>query len=129
MRPLMYGYMRVSEDTPERDAQQMELVLKDYAEREGFCYVTTFCEYVPGSQGAFIELTEELKRAEARNVIMPSLSHLSTHPLLRDHLVERLALVADAYVVALDELTSSPTAAERRLPDDNDSGSGPPSDQ
>lgn len=81
MRPLMYGYMRVSEDTPANDVQQMELVLKDYAEREGFCYTTTFCEYVPGSQGAFIELIEELKRDEARNVIVPSLSHLSTHPL------------------------------------------------
>lgn len=40
-------------------------------------------EYVPGSQGAFIEMTEELKRIEARHVIVPSLSHLSTHPILR----------------------------------------------
>jgi hypothetical protein len=126
----MYGYMRVGEDIPVSDEQQMELVLKDYAEREGFCYVTTFCEYVPGSMGAFIELTEELQRAEARNVIMPPLSHVSTHPMLLDHLVERLTVAADAYVVALDELTSTPTAAERSLPDDNDPGrSGPPNDQ
>ena len=102
MKPLMYGYMRVGEDTPVSDEQQMELVLKDFAQREGFCYATTFCEYVPGSQGAFTELTEELKRTEARHVIVPTLDHLSAHRMLRDSMVERLEIDASTCVWTLE---------------------------
>jgi DNA invertase Pin-like site-specific DNA recombinase len=103
----MYGYMRVSEDTPDNDVEQMELVLKDYADREGFCYATTFQEYTPGSQAAFAELVEELKRAEARHVIVPTLDHLSAHRILRGSMVERLEIEASACVWTLDGSGSS----------------------
>jgi Resolvase, N terminal domain len=126
VKPLIYGYLRVEGDTPDDDVDQVEQQMMRAAEVEGFCYATTFYEYLSGSHAAFLELIETLKRADARHVIVPSLSHLSTHPMLQDHLLERLSLAADAYVVALDELSPIPTAAERSLPDDNDSGRATP---
>ncbi len=102
MKPLIYGYMRVADDTAEHDAEQMDLVLRDYAEREGYCFVTTFCETVSGGQAAFGVLIEELKRADARHVIVPVLDHLAHNPDRRDALIARLALEAQAVVIPLD---------------------------
>lgn len=102
VKPLIYGYMRVTDDMPSSDVDQVELVFRDYAGREGFCFVTTFCEYVNGSQSAFVELIEELKRSEARHVVVLALDHLSAHSLLRRHMVERLELEAQAVVIPLD---------------------------
>lgn len=62
--------------------------------------MATFCEYNSGSHAAFGELTEELCRAEAHDVIVPSLSHLSDHPLVRDAMLTWLVFHANARVVA-----------------------------
>lgn len=99
MKPLMYGYIKIESDTPDNDVRQMELVLKDYAEREGYDFGTIFYEY-NGDGRALAELVEELKRSEARHVVMPSISHLSTHAILCDN---RLALIegVDAQVHTL----------------------------
>jgi DNA invertase Pin-like site-specific DNA recombinase len=121
VKPLIYGYMRVNENISASDQQQVERTFQNYAEREGFCYATTFCEYVPGSLAAFVELMEALKRAEARHVVVPSLSHLSAHPILRAELIDQLASAADATVFALDEVTTTPTTTERSVRDDNGS--------
>jgi hypothetical protein len=102
VKPSIYGYMRVADDMPDNDVEQTELVFRDYAERAGYCFVTTFCEYITGSQGAFVELIEELKRAEAHRVVVLGLDHLSAHPILRRHMVERLELEAQAVVIPLD---------------------------
>lgn len=101
LKPLIYGYMRVANDLPEADVEQMELVLRDYAEREGYCFVTTFCEYVGGSQGAFSELVDALKRAEAHHIIVPVLDHLAHNPYLRESMIARLQYEAQAIVIAL----------------------------
>lgn len=90
MKPLAYGYMRVTDDHDDDQIRQMERGLHKLADAESFCLVSTFYGYQPGYHGALIELVEELKRAQARHVVVPSLDHLSAHPLLRDHRIMRL---------------------------------------
>jgi DNA invertase Pin-like site-specific DNA recombinase len=104
VKPLIYGYMRVASDTTDDDVDRIEAQMKRFAEVEGFCYATTFYEYQSGSQAALSELTEELKRAEARHVVVPSFAHLSAHPILCSHMVERLEIDADAQVLAMGDL-------------------------
>ncbi|MEV7321235.1 recombinase family protein [Streptomyces sp. NPDC093970] len=103
MKPLMYGYLRAPDDVPDDELAHTVEELKRYAATEGFCYATTFFEYQDGSRAAFEELTAELKRAEARHVVVPSMDHLSSHRLLRSHMVERLELDANALVLTPGE--------------------------
>ncbi|MGH3613679.1 MAG: recombinase family protein [Pseudonocardia sp.] len=98
MKPLIYGYVRVTDDLDDPEIHRMERVLQALAETEGFCFVTTFHDYQPGYHGGFDELIRELQRADAHHVVMPSLEHLAQHPILRDLILIRLARDADAYV-------------------------------
>lgn len=93
--------MRVAGDAPDDELDDIEQQMRRFAETEGFCYVTTFHEQPNGSQAAFSELAEELQRAEAHHVLVPSMSHMSTHPMLLAHMVARLELDAGAHVVEL----------------------------
>ncbi|MFD8611978.1 hypothetical protein [Streptomyces sp. NPDC059631] len=99
VQPLMYGYMRAPDDVPDGELTEAVEGMKRFAEAEGFCYATTFFECVSGMQSAFTELIQELKRAEARHVVVPTLDHLSGHRILRDNMVERLELDANAHVL------------------------------
>jgi len=107
VKPLIYGYMRVSEETPDDDIEQVEACMRRFAAVVGFCYATTFFEYQYGLQAAFDELAGELDRCGARHVVVPSLSHLSAHPMLCCLMIDRLELGAGAQVHALDELPVS----------------------
>jgi len=111
MKRLMYGYLRLTDDLDDQAIQQMERGLRDLAEAEGFCLATTFCEIQNGWHGAFSELTEELKRAEAHDAVVPSLDHISRHPILRDHLLTRLEHDAQAQVWVVE-----PSAARTSRP-------------
>jgi hypothetical protein len=91
VKPLMYGYLRVTDDLADEDICRMELGLQILADDEGFCFATTFYKYESGYHGsAFSELLAELKRAEAHHVVRPSVDHLSRHPILRDQMLTRL---------------------------------------
>jgi DNA invertase Pin-like site-specific DNA recombinase len=98
----MYGYMRAPDDMPDDELDHAVHEMQRFAETEGFCYATTFFEYQPGSHLAFAELIQELKRAEARHVVVPSLAHLSSHRILLCSMVERLELDASAHVLTPD---------------------------
>lgn len=98
MKPLMYGYLRVTDDLPDEAIQHMERQLRALAEAEGFCFATTFHEYGPGDYGALAELTEELRRTDARHVVVLSLDHVSRHRLLREHVLAGLEFRANAQV-------------------------------
>ncbi|GHJ41358.1 hypothetical protein Sm713_69670 [Streptomyces sp. TS71-3] len=102
MKPLIYGYMRSPDEVSDSELDHALSEMERFAEAEGFCYATTFFECQEGSRSAFEELVAELKRAEARHVVVPSLDHLSGHQLLRDHMVERLERVANACVLTPD---------------------------
>lgn len=104
VKPLMYGYMRVIPEAEDEELDGVVQQMKTFAELEGFCYTTTFFEYTSGSHAAFEELTEELKRAEARHVVVPSFAHLSAHPLICNHMAERLERDANPQVLPLDNL-------------------------
>ena len=100
MKPLIYGYIKVQADTPDNDVRQMELVLKDYAEREGYCFATIFYEHDTDGR-ALAELIQELKQADAHDVVMLSLAQLSSHPLLCDQRVALIEVDADAQIHTL----------------------------
>jgi DNA invertase Pin-like site-specific DNA recombinase len=100
VKPLMYGYMRAPDDVPDDELDRTVDEMQRFAETEGYCYAATFFEYEPGSRAAFDELIQELKRAEARHVVVPSLEHLSSHRLLCSSMVERLGADANAFVLA-----------------------------
>lgn len=103
MKPLIYGYLRVTDELADIDICRMERGLQDLADAEGFCFAITFYESVSGYHGAFSELLEELKRAEAHHIVTPSLDHLSRHPILRDQMLTRLERGANAQVWAVDD--------------------------
>lgn len=98
MKPLIYGYLRITDDLDDRQVCRMECGLQKFAEMEGFCFATTFHEYQTGYLGAFDELTRELQRADAHHVVVPSLEHLSGHLLLRETMLTRLVRDAGAQV-------------------------------
>lgn len=99
VKPLIYGYLRAPDEMPDDELDRLVSELQRYAEAEGFCYATTFFEYQAGSRSAFEELVAELKRAESRYVVVPSLEHLSSHRLLLSSMVERLETDANAHVL------------------------------
>jgi len=96
IRPLIYGYARVDEENDDEQIRRMQHAFSRLADAEGFCFATTFYDDTPGWHGAFFELVDELTRAGAHHVVVPSLCHLSAHPLLRRQLITRLVLAADA---------------------------------
>lgn len=98
MRPLIYGYLRVVDDRDDREVRRRERGLQAHAEAGGFCFVTTFHEYQTGYHGGFDELVAELRRAQARHVVVPSLEDLARHPILREVMLGRLARDADAHL-------------------------------
>ncbi|MEU0521903.1 recombinase family protein [Streptosporangium sp. NPDC006007] len=102
MKPLIYGYLRAPDETPDDELDRLVSELQRFAEAEGFCYATTFFECQEGSRSAFEELVAELTRAEARHVVVPSLEHLSGHRLLCGQMIERLECVANACVLTPD---------------------------
>lgn len=91
MKPLIYGYMRITEDLEDDELHQLERGLEKLVYAEESSLTKTCYERQPGYYGTFYELTQELKRAQARHVVVPSLDNLSTHPLLREQLLMRLA--------------------------------------
>jgi len=103
MRPLMYGYMRVHDAEEDNTILQLEAELRNFAVRNGFCFGTIFHEHVPGSYAAFDELIEELQRADAHHVIVPSTRHLAENRILRESLLSRLDSHAQARVLELGD--------------------------
>lgn len=57
MKPLIYGYMRVTEDLADDELQELERGLEKVVEAEGFSLTETYYEYQPGYYGTFYELT------------------------------------------------------------------------
>ncbi|MGH3695740.1 MAG: recombinase family protein [Pseudonocardiaceae bacterium] len=90
MKPLAYGYLRITQECDDEEIRQLERGLQKLAESEGFCLTETRYEYQTGYYGTFYRLTAELKRAQIHHVIVPSLDHLCAHPLLRAQLLMRL---------------------------------------
>lgn len=97
MKSLIYGYMNVADGLDDQEIRRAEGGFREFAETKGFCFAATFHEYERGL-AAFDELTCELVRAEAHDVVVPSLGHLSAHPLLRIDMLTRLGREANAHV-------------------------------
>jgi DNA invertase Pin-like site-specific DNA recombinase len=102
-KPLAYGYLRVQSDTDDQTLDSLEKGLKNYAEAHGYELATIFQELASGRFNAWDELLAELKRADAHDIIVPSLDHLTRHPLLRRTLLDRAEYDAKADVHELGD--------------------------
>jgi DNA invertase Pin-like site-specific DNA recombinase len=114
MQRQIYGYLLVPEDADDNDVCRVERALRDFAERKGFSFVTTFYDSEPSLRPALGRLIEELKRSEARHVVMPSLHHLARHRLLRESRLATIEFEADAEMCELDSPGSTCSFAPRR---------------
>jgi hypothetical protein len=99
--PLAYGYMRVPRDVADDKVRRMEYELRRFAEHQGFCFATIFYEFNCGLFDAFYELIQELQRADAHEVVMPTYRHLARSMMLQNSLLARLEFDADANVHVL----------------------------
>lgn len=90
MTPLIYGYIRVTEDLDDDEVQHLERDLDKLAEAKGFCLTEIRHEDQRGYHGTFYHLIAELKQAPERHLVVPSLDHLSAHPLLQEQMIMRL---------------------------------------
>lgn len=103
IQPLAYGYMRMPCDADDQVIRILERRLKTYAEEHGFCFATIFHEHQSSTRAAWDELATELRRADAHHVIVPSLSHVSSHSILRISMLSQLEEDAKAEVLELSD--------------------------
>lgn len=99
MKPGIYGYIRVTDEEWDEETIRLERDLRNFAEKAGFCVARMFYEDDSGSYTAFHELADELERAEVHHVLVPSLIHLSNHPLLRRSMLIHLEDHASARIL------------------------------
>lgn len=83
MKPLIYGYMRVGWSVGDQVVADLDLRLQDHAERLGFTFAAVFHESDLDAMDAWFELKMELRRADCRHVIVPSMNHVSSDLFLR----------------------------------------------
>lgn len=89
-RPLAFGYMSLLTQEVDEDLGELEAVMRERAEQDGYRFVTIFHEYPNGSFAGFSELVQALEKTGARHVIAPTLEHISSHSLILNHLLDRL---------------------------------------
>ncbi|WP_228803731.1 hypothetical protein [Nocardia higoensis] len=105
MEALIYGYVR--DDLAEGHHEELEAKMSSLAREEGLCFAATFHEETGGDGTAFVELTQELRRADAHHVVVPSLDHLAGQTIPRDILIAKLAQDAAARVWTIDDAPRS----------------------
>ncbi|GIH68835.1 hypothetical protein Mth01_10880 [Sphaerimonospora thailandensis] len=113
----MYGYMRLHDGEADQAIRDREKAMKRFAEAEGYHLVTIFYEDEPGRFPAFTELLDELQRAEAYDVVVPTLNDLSGHRLIRSFMLEKLEDLAGAAVHVMGAKHEKSTARPGRLGD------------
>lgn len=110
MEALIYGYLR--DDLAEGHREELEAKMSSLAREEGLCFAATFHEETGGDGAAFAELTQELRRADAHHVVMPSLDHLAGQTIPRDILIAKLAQDAAARVWTIEDAPRAAAVCE-----------------
>jgi hypothetical protein len=101
--PLAFAYMRVPCTVADEKVRRMELRLRTFADNLGLRLAGIFCEYVCGAHDAFDDMIAELRRTDARHVLIPTFGHLATNLLLQNSFLFRLESDAGAEVFELTE--------------------------
>ncbi|MEV6427589.1 hypothetical protein [Nocardia sp. NPDC051463] len=101
MEALIYGYLR--EDLADGRSAELEDAMSTLAREAGLCFAATFHESTSGDGAAFAELTQELKRADAHHVVVPSLDHFAGQTIPRCVLLAKLTREAAAKVWTIDD--------------------------
>ncbi|MGV9617087.1 hypothetical protein [Nocardia xishanensis] len=108
MEALIYGYLR--DDLADGHSEELERAMSTFARAEGLCFAATFHEAAAGDGTALAELTQELKRADAHHVVVPSLDHFAGQTIPRDILIAKLAHEAAAQVWTVEEVNATSVA-------------------
>lgn len=98
MKPLIYGYMRVTDDMEDLEVLLIEQALTTFVNVEGYCLGAIFYEYDSSTHAAFAELVRELQRSEAHHVVVPSLEQLADCQIVQALMVDQVELDAGAAV-------------------------------
>lgn len=97
MTRLIYGYMRLSDDLCDESVYRIERTIRMFAVARGSRLAAIYADDQVGFYGAFYALIAEVQRQPgSRDVIVPSLDHLSRHPMLLDQMFQRLTVDARA---------------------------------
>lgn len=123
VRPVAYGYMRVFCDVTDQQVYALEHDMRRFAQASGFRILTIFHEIDSGSHEAFYELGEAMRRADVRDVVVPSLRHLSTNRALRGVLLDCLeeSFQADVHLLNAPQAQGDTNVTDRGSTND---GSG-----
>ncbi|RBO94357.1 hypothetical protein [Nocardia puris] len=111
MEALIYGYVR--DDLAEGRSAELEDAMCTLARSEGLCFAATFHESTGGDGTAFAELTQELRRADAHHVVVPSLDHFAGQTIPRDILIAKLAQDAAAQVWTVEDVEAAAQRVRR----------------
>ncbi|MER0445989.1 recombinase family protein [Streptomyces sp. NPDC051644] len=91
MRPVIYGYMRLTATDVEGDeSERVRRQLATYAEREGFTLDQVFTEHISANESAFQAMLDAIRRTDVKNVIVPSLWHFARLPGLQNAMREHI---------------------------------------
>lgn len=91
----IYGYMRACESTPEAEIMRDELLLFQWAQREGYDLAVIYQEEQEGSIAFLTDLIRELQLTGDAAVVVPSMQHFGTSRVLQEHLSAYLVHCAD----------------------------------
>jgi hypothetical protein len=89
MKPLMVGYIRAHLMMTEHELANAKQDLADFAVKEGYTLGRIYVERVDRAPAAFQTLMDEVRRHEAKAVVVPGLHHLAVlgaPSTLKDHL-------------------------------------------
>ncbi|MYV55481.1 hypothetical protein [Streptomyces sp. SID3212] len=116
MKPLIYGYMRLFSDVTDQQVYATEQEMRRFAQAAGFQLAAVFHDVESGSHEAFYELGVALRRADAHDVVLPSLPHLSTNDVLQDALLDCLEdrFQAQVHVLATPATQDNLSPADKR---------------
>ncbi|WP_063063041.1 hypothetical protein [Nocardia violaceofusca] len=96
MKPLLYGYLRL--DVAGERIGECEGRIRSFADREGYDLGMVFHERRWG-RAALDALIAELRRAECRDVVVPTVDHLTAPDAVRQAVESRLWCEAGAGVL------------------------------
>lgn len=88
--PCCFGYLRLSDGLSDQEVGQMERIVRRLARLAGMHLISIFTDGQPGCYSALNDLMEEVRRTPIHHVIVPSLDHVSSHPLIQALLLDRL---------------------------------------
>ncbi|WP_322777985.1 recombinase family protein [Frankia sp. Cas4] len=108
MRPLVYGYIRLSPADPQDIGDCLMRDLAAYADREGLTLAGVFTDRDEGGndqlgRSGFVVMVESLRRPGVSGVLIPSLTHFSRFPGVHQAMRALIELETGARVFVMNQ--------------------------